>query len=119
MEKGICYVTEATVALLLLALVIIGGSARARERPGESMDDLYITQALHDILKCRFVERNLSLHAMELDFRRLFPGKSGLVELNGARISIGEPGKKAISVNAVHYSAYLGRSELRVLVYAG
>lgn len=117
MEKGICYVTEASVALLLLALVIIGSSAQAQEKPGEKMDDLYITQALHDVLKCRFVERNLSLPAMERDFRRLFPGKSGFVELNGARISIGEKGREAISSSAVFYSPGLERNEFAVLVY--
>ena len=119
MEKGIFYVTEATVSMVLLGIVIIGCSVQGSEKPAEMVNELYITQCLHDVLKCRFAERDFSLSKMEADFRELFPNRNGFVEVNGARVRIGREGKNAICVNAVHYSAYLGRSELRVLVYTG
>lgn len=117
MGKGIFYLMEGTIALLLMGMILIAASLHGTQKPGEKINELYITQRLHDLLKCRFIEKNFSLAEMESDFKKLFPGKSGFVELDGERIEIGLGKGKAIAVNAVYYSSDLKRSELRALVY--
>ncbi|GEM_PF-5580083 len=115
MQNGIYYLTEASLSLLLMSSFLIMVQPQ-QENQAEKISDLYITQCLHDVLKARFIERNPSITEMETDFRRLFPGKSGFVEVNNARVFIGKPGKQAISASAVYYSLY-GKSTLKVLVY--
>lgn len=113
MQRGIYYIAEASLSLLLMSLFII---TIVPHQTQPKTEELYITQCLHDILKARFVERNPSITEMSLDFNRLFPGKNGFVEVNNARIDIGKPGRQAVSASAVYYSRS-GKSRLRVLVY--
>lgn len=108
---------EAVLSLVLLGTIIIAVSFYSVEKPVKKTNELYITQKLHDVLKCSFVEGEHSLPQIEADFKRAFPEKSGVIELNNARIRIGEKGRESIAVSAVFYSEKLERNELRLLVY--
>ncbi len=114
MQRGIYYLAEASTSLLLMSLFIM--ATISTQAKTEKTEELYITQCLHDLLKARFIERNPSITEMESDFRHLFPGKSGFVEVNNARIEIGSGGEQAISASAIYYS-HSKKSRLRALVF--
>jgi len=116
MSKGIFYVTEAAISLLLLSSIIIVLSAPMEQKPVEKIDELYITQRLHDVIKCRFIENNFSIWELEKDFRLLFPGKSGELKVGEAKMLIGERGSNAIAVNAIHVSDS-SKTEILVLLF--
>jgi len=66
-------------------------------------------------MKARIIERNFSLPAMSSDFQLLFPEKSGLVELNGAKAKFGAECNNGVSSEAEFY-LLIGKNSMRVLV---
>jgi len=66
-------------------------------------------------MKARIIERNFSLPAMASDFQLLFPGKSGFVELDGAKAKFGAECNNGVSSEA-EFSSLFWENSMRVLV---
>ncbi len=104
---------EATISLVLLVTLILAFSFSTGSQKQTS--DLYIIQREHDLMKARIIERNFSPAAMTSDFQLLFPGKSGFVELNGAKAKFGADCNNGISTES-EFSSLSGKNSMRVLV---
>lgn len=79
---------EALMSLILLVFFIAvplqgGGDVE------EKLNDLYIIQKEHDLMKVWGMGEELNEEMLREDFEFVFPKKGGIVEVNGGKVFIG------------------------------
>ncbi len=110
-SNGLFASIEATLSLLMLIAVVV--SMPRTEQP--NLETLHILQKEHDLLLIWAKTWPVQPDEMEGDFRKLFPGKNGAVELNTDLREIGALEGEIVS-SEMHFLDRSGNWN-RVVVY--
>ncbi len=114
-ERGQVFSLEALLAFLVLVLVILS----LQPARYEDLTRLYFLQEEHDLLTVWLAEGSFDSARMVQSFQRVFPGRAGAIEVNGAFIPIGAPAPGSTALTESEFVAsgagQLGR--LSVTVY--
>lgn len=79
---------ESLLSLILLVIVIAVPIPERND--GKKLDELYIIQKEHDLLKIWFSEEGLEENEMINDFMFVFSEKNGKIIINGVEFPIGK-----------------------------
>ncbi len=114
-ERGQVFSLEALLAFLVLVLVILS----LRPARYEDLTRLYFLQEEHDLLAVWLAEGSFDSVRMAQSFQRVFPGKAGAIEVNGALVPIGAPvpGSTSLTESAFVASGQGQLGRLSVTVY--
>lgn len=112
--KGFYSSTEAILSLLtLLAVLLSVGEPRE-----PSLENLYILQKEHDLLKVWAKKGIPPMEEMVADFEFVFPGKSGEIKVNETMISVGKTGwKEAVSATMLFFGSGMNKTHVSLRVF--
>ena len=116
MHKGIYLSFEAILSMLILVslLIVLQGNDF---NEGKKLDDLYIIQKSHDLIKVASIKGNFNEEELAEDFEFVFNGMSGEVILNGNELLVNEKSSEAIVVEAAFFKPNLERIDVKVKVF--
>lgn len=81
---------ESALCILFLAIVCSSAANFSFERPSKMLDDLYVLQKQHDILKYWLKKGNFDLQMMSEEFAFAFPSTCGDIKVNGKSIQVND-----------------------------
>lgn len=114
MIKGFYLSMEAIISLIILISIL----TVPLESERVNLMDVYIFQQENDLLKIWTIRGEFNAGEMTSDFKFLFRGKSGIVEIGGSKITIGSDFTgNAVSSTAYFYNYDLGQVKIMITVF--
>jgi len=84
-KSGFTLTVESTIAILFLILIISALDMNF-DKPKKLLDDLYILQKQHDLLKYWLKEGIFNIEKMSEEFELAFPANCGAIKVNNTEI---------------------------------
>ena len=105
---------EAIVSMALLATLL----SMPLQENIQSFSDLHLLKKENDLLLiwAKGFERT-GIEQMAVDFEEAFPGKTGVVSIDGKELAVGKKGVEAIASNAAFFDRQMQRHELSLVVF--
>lgn len=116
-NRGLYLSFECLFSLLILIMIITTPINFGRE----SLEEIYVLQKQHDLIKVWIKERDFSENTLRSDFEFVFPGKSGIIKLGEREIEIGnlEEGYSTKGIAKAYYlNQELELEEMQLIVFS-
>ena len=108
----------ASVEALLSLFTLLGAALLTPESSAPSMQELYILQKEHDLLKVWAKKGVPPIEEMINDFELAFPKKSGEISVNGRTVKIGKDrGEKAVSSEMLFVEPGMKKTRVSLRVF--
>ena len=106
-NSGFSYAAEALIATIFLAIIIANFNSSAKIDSNKMLDELYLLQKEHDLLKIWIRADELKMGEITSDFNFMFSKNCGLIEIDDVKIWVNKEffneKQEAISAEANFY----------------
>lgn len=114
-NEGYWLSIEAIVSMAMLAALL---SMPMQENTSQGFSDLHTLKKENDLLLIwAKSHEKTGIEQMAGDFEDAFPGKAGIVSIDGEQVVIGKKGVEAIASNAAFFDRQMQRHELSLVVF--
>jgi hypothetical protein len=115
-NNGYWLSVEAIVSMALLASLL----SMPMQESGQGFSGLQMLKKENDLLLLwARGHESTGLAKMGIDFKKAFPGKSGIVSMDGTELAIGTRGTEAVASSVSFFDRQMQRHELSLVVFKG